>query len=232
MTQPTTKQIIVSSVGTSVLTKLLSQEEQKYLMHVSNQQYADPQVQQLLKDCYKLFKAEPNRVMECAEMSTLSLYARNVAGVELILPNTAYMFLVTDTAVGQFCADVIKEFLLFRYRITVDIYVIPGLQVEDVTTLDSALHELERRLDGLCRAYGIVPIWQRMRAWLNVSAGQSPRMILNITGGFKVVSSWLQSYATLHGITTIYRFESTRAALVVLRNRQPNVLPVVEYYYV
>lgn len=230
MTQPTTQQIVVSSVGTSLLTKLLSREEQNYLMQVSNQQYADPQVQQLLKDCYALFKSEPNRVMECAELSTLSLYARKMAGAELILPNTTYMFLVTDTAVGRFCADVIKEFLLFRYRIHVDIYVIPGLQVEDVTTLDGALHELERRLDGLCRAYGIVPIWQRVRAWLHVSAGQSPRMVLNITGGFKVVSSWLQTYATIHGITTIYKYESQRAALVVLRNHQPNVLPVVEYY--
>jgi CRISPR/Cas system-associated protein Csm6 len=225
------QQIIVSSVGSSVLTKLLSKEEQDYLMQVSNQQYADAHVQQLLADCYDLFKKEPNRVLECAELSTLSLYARNVAGVELLLPNTTYMFLVTDTAVGRFCADVIREFMQFRYRITVDIYVIPGLQVEDLSTLDSALHELERQLDGVCRNYGIVPIWQRVRLWLNVSAGQSPRMILNITGGFKVVSSWLQAYATMHGITTIYKYESRRATLVVLRNQNPNTMPVIEYYY-
>jgi putative CRISPR-associated protein (TIGR02619 family) len=223
--------IIVTSTGTSVLTKLLSKEEQDYLMQVSNQQYADARVQQLLRDCYELFKREPNRVMECAELATLSLYAQNVASVELILPNTTYLFLVTDTAVGRFCADVIKEFLLFRYRIDIEIYIVPGLQVEDVTTLDSALHELQQRLDGLCRAYGIVPVWQRMRSWLNVSAGQTPRMILNITGGFKVVSSWLQAYATLNGITTIYKYESRRSALVVLRNKLSNTMPVIEYYY-
>ena len=55
------------------------------------------------------------------------------------------------------------------------------------------------------------------------------RMILNITGGFKIVSAWVQSYATLHGLLTIYKYESGDTLIVTTTNA-PATLPSISFY--
>jgi CRISPR/Cas system-associated protein Csm6 len=189
-------------------------------------------VQDLLRRCNDSIRANPQLVMSAAEIATLSLYAQNIAKTELLIPNTRYIFLVTDTAIGRFCGDVIAQFMQYRYNANVTVHIIPGLQTDDVTRLDEALQHLQTILDDLRLQFGINPPWQRFLGWLHTAPTYQPRMVLNITGGFKVVSSWLQSYATIHGLHCMYKFEVTkRDTLIMLRTNQPNTTPRIEYFY-
>lgn len=226
-------QVIVSSVGTSVLSKLLHPTEQQMLVDAAsdNDLLRKPYVQTLLDRCHATIQMNPQLVMDSAELATLSLYARNVAKTEFLLPNTKYVFLVTDTAVGRVCGEIITQFVRFRYGAPADSYVIGGLQTQHIDALDTGFQQLEATLDKLRMQAGVVPPWHRLMSWLNASSSYQPRMVLNITGGFKVVSGWLQSYATIHGLHCMYTYEANRNTLIMLRTTNPNTMPRIEHYY-
>lgn len=226
-------QVIVSSVGTSVITNMLNPAERQMLIDAANDAniYHIPYLKVLLDRCHEMLTRNPELVMDAAEMSALSLYAQKVAKTEFMVPEARYVFLVTDTAIGRFCGEVLVKFVRWRYNAIADAYVIEGLQAENIDALDVGFQRLEATLDQLRLQLGLVPPWQRFMSWLGTAPMYQPRMVLNITGGFKIVSGWLQSYATIHGLHCIYTYEAKKGTLIVMRTNAPNTVPRIEYYY-
>lgn len=219
--------VMVSTVGTSMLTNILSPTDQAYLRDNASALMGDATMIMILQRAVAFLKSNPEIIMKSAEIATLSLYAQRVASVEFVVPDTHYVFIATNTAQGRCCAHVIREFLQYRYGLTVQIYEIQGLQVHNSSSLDDAFLEFAQFLDELRQRFAIARANQGW--WGRLNSLPNARMILNITGGFKIVSAWVQSYATLHGLTTIYKYESGDT-LIVMTTTAPATPAKIAFY--
>ena len=219
--------VMVSTVGTSMLTNILSPTDQAYLRDNASVTMGDATMHLILQRAVTFLKSNPEIIMKSAEIATLSLYAQRVASVEFVVPDTHYVFIATNTAQGRCCAHVIREFLQYRYGLIVEIHEIQGLQVHNPHSLDDAFTDFARFLDSLLQRFALPTINQSW--WGRLNTVPNARMILNITGGFKIVSAWVQSYATLHGLLTIYKYESGDTLIVTTTNA-PATLPSISFY--
>jgi CRISPR/Cas system-associated protein Csm6 len=206
------EKLFITTVGTSLITNtgILDYAESTKVMSESLSPAPSAAVLALLEKLAETLRANHELVFKTAEFATFLLYQRTVDATSTTWysPGARYVFVGTDTYHGRFVLKLFRE-LITKYYPTVslstDIYV-PGLNVGVAGAYDTAQHELYTKLKALTKAY----------AETNTATGTAyaDRVICNLTGGFKFVSGWMHTYATIHGHCIVYRYELSNEVIL------------------
>jgi CRISPR/Cas system-associated protein Csm6 len=200
------EKLFVTTVGTSLITGtgILQPEQVKLIMKDSLVSSPSPEVATLLASLEASLAADHTPIFRTAEFATLLKYQQTVdpTASQWFVPGSLYVFVGTDTYLGKFVVNVFRSLLQKHYptiRLTNDI-VIPGLNVGVAGAYDTAQWELFRSLNTCTAPY--------------VARETPDNVIFNATGGFKFVSGWIHTYATLNGHRVMYLFEGSSEILL------------------
>lgn len=210
---------IVSTVGTSLLTNLrqvgaegiFSPDDLSLINRTSAGMVASPAMQALFDRADRHLAARPNLHQQTAEMTAIRKYVHKQSGLASpVLANTAQLWLATHTAMGSYCAHHLSTYVRNNYTDAQTIvYDVPDLQVNDVNTLDSGWRNLCDTLDEIHRTYD--------------------RVIYNVTGGYKLISGLVQSYATTRGSHVFYTY-GPGSPLVIASVNATGMRPEISFY--
>lgn len=196
--------MIVSSVGTSLLTNGVSSDTRTFLNNHANARSVD-----LSEDAKRELDAIISRAkteVENASAERLRVVSAEINtilarfGSPLALQGTHHLLVVTDTAQGKATAELIAD-ILERWGASVDTRAVTDLTTSDPDRFRMALADLARTLSEDLPAF-------RRRQF---------RIVFNLTGGFKPVQGFLQSFASLHADETIYIFERSTRVMSIPR---------------
>jgi len=206
------EKLFITTVGTSLITNtgILDPKESATVMRESLSSAPSEAVLTLLEKLANKIRADHKPIFNTAEFATFQLYQRTMDATSTTwyTPGARYVFVGTDTYLGRFVLKLFRELITDYYPtvlLSTDIYV-PGLNVGVAGAYDTAQHELYTKLKALTTAY----------AETNTATGtsQADRVICNLTGGFKFVSGWMHSYATIHGHSIVYRYELSNEVIL------------------
>lgn len=196
------KNLIISTVGTSLITNLADKEKQNLLYKYSNcnETECPAQVIELVEELFpkaleKLYSSDGHSLRRLsAELNgILGLYNENLSG-----RNDDFHFLIcTDTYQGKKSAEVIKEFLR-NHKITTEIIQPKKLSTKNKDDFSDGIKELLKWFDE--------NIYEYKKAGYQV--------IYNLTGGFKSLQGYLNTIAMFYADKIIYIFESEQAELI------------------
>ena len=152
---------------------------------------------QRIRDRLSREKSEnPNDFLSRISAETNSLARMKVEqGDDIVL-------LTTETQDGQICAEEIKTIIEETFSAKVSIKRIEGLQVHDVDQFKkSGVQNLFDALDKHCIPSG--------------SDKAKKDVILNMTGGFKAVATYLVLYGMLYQVDVVYLYEQSNQLLTL-----------------
>ncbi len=193
--------LLLTSCGTSILTNQIDNETRTWLNGLSNDTRLTEQDQRRLDRFTKerkerFLSAEPQMQRRMsAEMNAIH------AILEQFSPKQVqHILLHTDTVTGRATNDILRE-NLEQMGHQVQLLTAPGLRTDDNDNFRAALSDLVRDLEENWQGW-------RKEGW---------QFIFNLTGGFKSVSAYLQSYGMLRADKCVYLFEGSTNLMQIPR---------------
>jgi putative CRISPR-associated protein (TIGR02619 family) len=187
--------LLISTCGTSILTNLAAGDERSWLTSIANEPDGD--------DRAYSFIARIEATLARTDADQFPRLSAEFAGVRSLrtqLPGRLDHLLVhTDTFIGREAARLVGS-LLSAQGENVQLLTAPGLRTSRLADFRLALPDLTRTLD---ESY-LTPF---ERARLPVA--------FNLTGGFKSLLAYLQTFATLHGLPSFLLFEGAAEAMQI-----------------
>lgn len=196
------KNLIISTVGTSLITNSADREQQNLLNEYSNSNETECPVEiiKLVESLFckaleKLYSSDNHskRRLSAELNGILGLYDENLSG-----RNDDFHFLIcTDTYQGKKSAEVIKEFLV-KHKIATEIVQPRKLSTKNKDDFSDGIKELLKWFDETIYGY----------------KKTGYQVIFNLTGGFKSLQGYLNTIAMFYADKIIYIFESEQAELI------------------
>ena len=184
--------LILSTIGTSLLTHKVTQQERSFLNKYANSLLEDIPKSDLstLNDLIRNAKNKLNNkdLTEIQKLSAelngiLSYYDNNLNNRN----NDYHLLIATDTFEGNETAILVKEFL-DEYHIPAEIKIIKGLKTDNSQSFTDGVKKLITYLFGRISGY--------------------EEVIFNLTGGFKAIQAYLNTVGMFLADKIIYLFET------------------------
>lgn len=201
------KRLIVSTVGTAVLTNRRTQEERALLNQYSNEKDA-PHEQPARRDLDWLLEGSQKRMHDAgiaearsfsAELNgILTLYGGQITDEN---KQDMHILLATDTWLGNEAAKIVESWLRSNGFQHVTIKRQKDLQTADYRTFQLALSDLAKWCSEEVKQY----------------REEGYHVIFNLTGGFKSVQGFMQAMAPFYADEVIYLFESSQHLMRIPR---------------
>lgn len=194
--------LIVSTVGTSLLTNRAEPAQLPLLRRTANARERDltasdrgPLESILAERRRRLERADPVEARKLsAELNGL-LAVPEVLARDGLAAEDQHLLIATDTAQGFAAAAMVRDWIA-AHGGNVEILRVADLRTDELASFAAALSDLALQL-------------------LDWSRGQ--RVVLNLTGGFKSVNAFLQALAMLQGWESVFLFENARELLRIPR---------------
>jgi putative CRISPR-associated protein (TIGR02619 family) len=200
------EKLFLITVGTSLITGtgLLTSDESKTVMDESLAQTRSAEKEAILQKLTDKLRVDHEAIFRTAEFSTLRAYQRTVNpdAPTWYNPGARYVFIGTDTSINRYVLRTFRS-ILSRHFATIQLeadIIVPGLTVGVAAAYDTAQHELYQSLKMVTLPY--------------MNQQQPQNVIICATGGFKFVSGWMHTYATIHGFGIMYIHEASRELLL------------------
>lgn len=199
--------LIVSSVGTSLITNVMPKERSRpEFFRVSNHRASDlapAERQQMDADISAARDALAN-----ADDQRAKKLSAELNGILSLLDETPsiaagaiqHLLIATDTHAGSATGQIVADWLMARGQ-GVDLRVPAMLRTEDLTEFRTALADLTRDLLPLVADY----------------TARGYATVFNLTGGFKGIPGFLQTVASIVGAESVYVFEGATTMLRIPR---------------
>ncbi len=146
-----------------------------------------------------------------AELGTLILNENPIT------PYDKVQFLAVDTVESIIASRVIAKYLRIHYRCTTDIYLVHGLQVDDIDRLES---------QGFPNL--IKHVFNEKERFIVKDRNPSRQMILVVTGAYKPVSNYLTVIGLVMGLPVLYHFEQGKPLFLPGIKLKPDSEPWLE----
>lgn len=191
--------MMLSTVGTSLLNNALPQERRGRVIKLANATEANigADDRAFLDEAAalaraRLAEADPTERREVCKRLSAELNGILTHEDELKAPErTHHILFATDTYAGKLAAELLKGWLIGQKH-SVETFVASCLRT----------NSLAEFRDALARA--VPEIVQR----INDYRDSHYNVLFNLTGGFKGVQGFMQALAMLHGVESVYVFES------------------------
>lgn len=214
-----TPQIILTTVGVSLLRVCaalpdcpVSRDAMGEVLKNTSTLTPSRAMQRTLDVLAQHISLHPELLLRSAEFDTLGLFRRRMLPTsdprQWYVPGAQYVFIGSDTYVGHWMLARFRDFFASHYPnvpIGADILV-RGLQVKVAAGLDTALRDMQFVLDRTTHPYPHVQV------------------LLCISGGYKFISGWMQSYAVQRGYAAIYTYEDSHE-LIMAQPQHPGDFP-------
>lgn len=196
------KHLIISTVGTSLITNQATKEESSILYKHSNcnPEECPQEIKQLIN---KLFSLVSQKIVESnnhslrrmsAELNGIfGFYNEDLTNRE----NDIHFLISTDTYQGTKSSEVIKNFIA-KKGVTCEIIMPRKLSTKNKTDFSEGVKELLKWFDETIYGYK--------------KAGY--QIVFNLTGGFKSLQGYLNTIAMFYADKIIYIFESEESELI------------------
>ncbi len=200
------RRLIVSTVGTAVLTNRRTQEERTLLNKYSNTETPPEGPDRTTLDW--LLEGAQQR-MEAAGITEARSFSAELNGILALYggqitdahKQDMHILLATDTWLGYEAASIVKGWLQRNGLVNVEIRRQPDLQTAEFYYFQTALSELAKWCSEDVREYH--------------EKGYS--VIFNLTGGFKSVQGFMQAMAPFYADEVVYLFESAQELMRIPR---------------
>jgi len=196
------KNLIISTVGTSLITNPAEKEQQNILYKYSNCNETDcpDEIKDLIgklfpKVLQKLYSSDANsqRRLSAELNGILGFYKESLSDHEQDL----HFLICTDTYQGRKSAEVIKDFL-GKHKIPTEIIQPKKLSTKNKDDFSEGIKELLKWFDETIYGY-------RKAEY---------QIVFNLTGGFKSLQGYLNTIAMFYADKIIYIFESDQSDLI------------------
>ncbi|TVR02442.1 MAG: putative CRISPR-associated protein [Deltaproteobacteria bacterium] len=187
--------LLVSTCGTSLLTNGASDEERSWLIRVANETEVDVErLANLVADRRARLGGadEATRRRMSAELNGIG------AALERYGPKQVFHLLVhTDTATGRATAELVQQAVGPQSSLV----SAGGLRTNALASFRAALADLTQELDVLVESY-------RRQGWF---------VVFNLTGGFKSLNGYLQTFAMIAADRCVFLFEGAAELMEIPR---------------
>ena len=196
--------IIVSSVGTSLLTRHAEKAEREALIRCSNLRKGEcpPDVtaivQRLHEEALKQLDSSDIAEIRRASAELNGLVGLNGGRLPTGAQQEMHFLIATDTAQGQATAETVAAFLRDTCGCMVEVFVPQGLSTQDEEHFSGGIKHLLKWCDMTLEGYH--------------SAGYE--IVFNLTGGFKSLQGYLNTIGMFYADRMVYIFESATAELI------------------
>lgn len=187
--------IIVTSVGTSLLTNVCTPEDRRRLARATNLQ--DDDLDAPTRGLLDTTAAAARSRLETTDHHELTACSAELAVLTPLLDTlqgqrVTTWLLHSDTAAGQLTASLLQDHLRTT-RQDVQVMEIPHLRTTSLEQFQRGVGELARWCAATLPAY----------------RATGDRVVFNVAGGFKSLSGYLQTIGMFYADETIYTFEGT-----------------------
>ncbi|MDD4155751.1 MAG: putative CRISPR-associated protein, partial [Candidatus Cloacimonetes bacterium] len=184
--------MILSTIGTSLLTHKVNDQERFFLNKYANFSYEDiPKAdlsaltQFIDRAKNRLNNQDLNEIQKLsAELNGILSYYQNDLSNKR---NDYHLLIATDTYEGKETALLVKEFL-DRYNMLVEVKVIKGLKTDNTQSFTDGVKKL------------IAYLFENIEGYEEV--------VFNLTGGFKAIQAYLNTVGMFLANKLIYLFET------------------------
>lgn len=195
--------LIISPVGTSILTNGASEEEREILRRTANMredelsENARQRIDKIVEDR----RSETSHTKRYEDYKRFSAELNGIFSYKFPDNLNHYILIVTDTYQGRKSAELIKE-ILQRYTFNVLVPELNNLSTKSSEEFESGLHDLMGYLSNTIRDY----------------KAQKFDIIFNLTGGFKSLIGYLNVTAmVLQADKVVYIFETSNELITIPR---------------
>ena len=196
--------IIVTSVGTSLLTRQAEKSEREKLTRYSNLQKGECPVEviTIIEDLLDKAVAQLNK-NDSAEIRRASAELNGLIGLNdgrlpLANPQDMHFLIATDTAQGQATSETIALYLRNTCGCITEVIVPKGLSTKDEEHFSTGIKELLKWCDETLEGYRI----------------HGYEIVFNLTGGFKSLQGYLNTIGMFYADRMVYIFESETSELI------------------
>ena len=199
----TSPKLIVSSIGTSLLTQQASQEERSILTQYSNEKVVPDDVTAIIEKLRKTaFQQLTSKSVQhirraSAELNGIfGLYGNNLTQGAA----DVHILISTDTAQGLATAEVVRKFLI-ESNLSADIYTPKNLTTKTKAEFSEGIKDL------LTWCYDTLTGYEE----------GGYEIIFNLTGGFKSLQGFLNTIGMFYADKIVYIFESGEELIQIPR---------------
>lgn len=196
------KNLIISTVGTSLITNSASKEELKKLYEYSNCTEENCPIE--IKELVLSLIPKVSERLKNSDMQTLRKSSAELNGIVGFYNNNLsngkgdlHLLICTDTFQGKKTAEIIKDFLQ-QNGIACDFYVPLHLSTKNKDSFSEGVKNLLKYFDEN------LPNYKK----------QNYHIVFNLTGGFKSLQGFLNIIAMFYADKVIYIFESKFSELI------------------
>ncbi|MGK7939087.1 MAG: putative CRISPR-associated protein [Crocosphaera sp.] len=200
--------LIISTVGTSLLTNQINREtERHWFAQLSN--YANEKIESLPSDVKDILEILKNRALTQLNQGNVSQVRRASAelnGIYGIYDNNInqgkqdlHYLISTDTAQGKITAEIVKFYLL-EQGLSVNIFAPVGLSTANTSVFSDGIDQLI--------------IWLREK--IVIPYQNHYKIYFNLVGGFKSLQGYLNTLAMFYADAIAYIFEGKNAELITI----------------
>lgn len=200
--------VIISTVGTSLLTNQINREtERHWFGQLSN--YANQKIESIPLDVKEILEILKNRALTQLKEGNISQVRRASAelnGIYGIYENNInqgkqdlHYLIATDTAQGKITAEIIKSYLL-EQGLSVNIFSPSGLSTANTSVFSDGIDQLI--------------VW--LREEIANSYQDHYKIYFNLVGGFKSLQGYLNTLAMFYADAIAYIFEGKKSELITI----------------
>lgn len=188
--------LILSSVGTSLLTQQASKEESDQLRPQANKTKAEtsPEVMAMIET----LKNRARQKLTSSDAAIIRRASAELNGIYGIYDNRLpqrirdmHFLLATDTAQGQATAEIVRDFLATQ-GLTADVYTPEHLSAASTEQFSDGIKAVLKWCDETLTGY----------------KQQGYEIIFNLTGGFKSLQGYLNTIGMFYADRIVYIFET------------------------
>nr|WP_321500838.1 CRISPR-associated protein [uncultured Dethiosulfovibrio sp.] len=201
MSGKTTRAVVVSSCGTSLITNGASQEDRKTIIKTSNSTIGEIKKEDLA--CLERIISEKESLLEDGTHDELRRYSAELNGIlglyEEDLSNADgnhHIFLHTDTYQGEEVAKRLNKWALSK-KMSSEVYAIKSLNTANINDFNEGMLNLSSWCAQCLPGY----------------KENGYKIIFNLIGGFKSLQGFMQTLGMFYADESIYLFEGERSLL-------------------
>lgn len=199
--------VLISTVGMSLISQLvghagpLTHTDGDIIIRYQYAQDVLPDLDDILTRAATHLRRHPHLVLRMAELHAIRTYVHRMTGrTQLILPNTDYIVLAPNTAIGRFCADHLKSVICAHIvNAYVTIVYIESVNPHNFDTLQSTWDALRTALDTIHKRY-------------------KSDVVYNVTGDYVLFSGLIHAYVSRLGARIIYACDADSPLVIVDAN--------------
>ncbi len=199
--------VVISSVGTSLLTQQLSRSEPaekdwySILRDNANLTYDDTPKEVL--EIIRILKTRAIAKLNSSSIQEVRSASAELNGIYGLYDNNLeqakadmHWLICTDTAQGQETGAIVESFLRETYKLNVQCYQPQGLSTANNESFSSGVDDLLSNLEGMTKGYD--------------------KVYFNLVGGFKALQGFLNTIGMFYADEIIYIFEGENAQLITI----------------